>query len=125
MMIPPADDGLDECANRDGSTTSDRSTRCYQGGVLVLLILLGVAVFVASPVVSASATNEMLDGAGAGPTMMFATNAALATGCTVSETSVQVGESVTIDAPQSDNIDEYQYDKYGTGTFGEYTTQST
>ncbi|WP_436924341.1 hypothetical protein [Halosimplex amylolyticum] len=45
--------------------------------------------------------------------------------CTVSDTSVQTGESVTLDASESENADNYQYDKFGGSSFGEFTTQSS
>jgi hypothetical protein len=45
--------------------------------------------------------------------------------CTVSETNVRVGESVTLDASDSENADDYQYDKYGGSSFGEFTAQSS
>jgi|GEM_PF-2099828 len=45
--------------------------------------------------------------------------------CTVSDTTVEVGERVTIDASASENVDDYQYDKYGDSNFGEFTQQDT
>jgi len=45
--------------------------------------------------------------------------------CTVSDTSVQVGEEVTLDASASDHVDDYQYDKYGDSSFSDFTQQDT
>jgi len=45
--------------------------------------------------------------------------------CTVSETSVQVGESVTLDASGSENVHDFQYDKFGGSSFGDYTSQAS
>ena len=45
--------------------------------------------------------------------------------CTVSDTSVAVGESVTLDASASENVDAFQYDKLGGRSFGQFTSQSS
>ncbi|AZH25744.1 hypothetical protein [Haloplanus aerogenes] len=124
-MNPPTDDETDEDTHRDGSTASSRAKFRYWGSALVLLTLIGVTTFGASPVVGAGATNDTLYGGDVEPTIVFATNTDPVARCTVSETSVQVGESVTIDASDSENADDFQYDKYGNEAFGEYTTQSS
>ena len=44
--------------------------------------------------------------------------------CTVSATDVSVGETLTLDASASENVDDYQYDKYGDAGFGDFTSNS-
>ncbi|AZH24789.1 hypothetical protein [Haloplanus aerogenes] len=124
-MNPPTDDETEECTHRDGSTSSSHSTRRYWGIALVLLTLIGVTMFGASPAVGAGATSNTLYSGDGGLNLVFATNTDPVARCTVSETSIQVGESVTIDASESANADDYQYDKYGGGSFGEFTSQSS
>jgi len=122
-MNPPTDDETEERTHRDGPTSSSHSRRSYGGIALVLLALIGATVFGASTVVGADATNTALQSGDVGASLGFATTTDPAARCTVSDTSVQVGESVTIDASESENADDYQYDKYGNEAFGEYTTQ--
>ena len=122
-MNPPTDDETEERTHRDGPTSSSHSRRSYGGIALVLLALIGATVFGASTVVGADATNNALQSGDVGASLGFATTTDPAARCTVSDTSVQVGESVTIDASESENADDYQYDKYGNEAFGEYTTQ--
>jgi len=114
---------MEERRHRDESPSSNHSTRRYGGIALVLLTLIGAITFGVSPVVGADATSSALYSGDAGPSPAFATNTDPIARCTVSATSVQVGESVTIDASGSENADDYQYDKYGNEAFGEYTTQ--
>ena len=122
-MNPPTDDEMEERRHRDESPSSNHSTRRYGGIALVLLTLIGAITFGVSPVVGADATSSALYSGDAGPSPAFATNTDPIARCTVSATSVQVGESVTIDASGSENADDHQYDKYGNEAFGEYTTQ--
>jgi len=44
--------------------------------------------------------------------------------CSLSETQVEVGETLTLDASTSENADDYQYDKYGDASFGDFTSES-
>ncbi|WP_276258451.1 hypothetical protein [Haloglomus litoreum] len=120
-MTSPTDDGERGRPHREGTTPDGRSTLGCRGGALLLLALVGAAVVLASPVAGASPTNDLVDGAGEGPAAL-ATPSPVAD-CTVSETSVQVGESVTLDASASENADDFQYDRYGDTSFGEYTAQ--
>jgi len=124
-MNQPTDDETEERTHRDGSTSSSHSTFSSWGIALVLLTLTGVTMFGVSPAVGAGATSDTLYGGNGGPTMVFATDTDPVAKCTVSSTSVQVGESVTIDASASENADDYQFDKYGDGSFGDFTTQSS
>jgi len=124
-MNPPTDDETEERTHHDEPMSSSHSTRSYGGIALVLLALMGITMFGAGPVVGVDATSNALHSGDVEPSSVFATNTDPVARCTVSDTSVQVGESVTIDASGSENADDYQYDKYGNEAFGEYTTQSS
>jgi hypothetical protein len=92
------------------------------GSLLALLALAGVAVVGASPAVGTSATGSTFT-ADAGVGMVLTSDGGPVAECTVSDTSVQTGEEVTIDASGSENADDYQYDKYGDDSFGDYTSE--
>ena len=123
-MTPPTDDGTGECVRRDESTQSGPPRRGYWGIALVLLALVGTAAAGASPVVGVGATTDTGDG-GVEPTAVVAQSSDPVARCTVSATSVAVGESVTLDASASENADDYQYDRYGNEAFGDYTGRET
>ncbi|MFC7310876.1 hypothetical protein ACFQNI_00005, partial [Salinirubellus salinus] len=97
---------------------------CWMHG-LVLLTLVALAVFGATTAGSVGATTHMLDGGDVGSSPAAATSSHPVARCSVSDASVQTGESVTLDASASENTDDYQYDKFGGSSFGEFTTQSS
>mgnify|MGYP006283070157 CR=1 FL=1 len=124
-MNPWTDDETDEWNRCNRATPRRLSGLSYAGGVVVLLALVGVLIFGATPAVGGGTTSDTVSGGDVAPTMLATTNTHPVASCTVSDTSVQVGESVTIDASASENADDYQYDRYGDESFGEYTTQSS
>jgi hypothetical protein len=122
-MRPRTEVGTGKRSHGDGTTPDGHSTLGCRGSALVVLALVAVAVFLASPVAGASPSNEPVYGSVEGPAAL--TTPTAVADCTVSETSVQVGESVILDASASDHADDFQYDRYGGSSFGEYTTQSS
>jgi hypothetical protein len=123
-MNPPTDDKRGEDARLDRLPNSDITRSDWVYG-LVLLTLVALAVVGATTAGGAGAMTDTLNGGDVEPMMVLATNTTSTTSCTVSDTSVQVDESAMINAPEAEDIDDYQYDKYGDGSFGEYTTQSS
>jgi hypothetical protein len=100
------------------------------GCVLVLVVLAGVAAG-AGQVGSPDAAGGPSDAAGTGPAALTHTASATATpvpapvaACSVSATTVEVGEQVTLDASASENADSFQYAPTG-ASFGDFTSQET
>jgi len=124
-MNPWTDDETDEWNRCNRATPRRHLGLSYVGGVVVLLALVGVLILGATPAVGGGTTSDTVSGGDVAPTMLATTNTHPVASCTVSDTSVKVGESVTIDASASENADDYQYDRYGDESFGEYTTQSS
>ncbi|WP_415380963.1 hypothetical protein [Halosimplex sp. TS25] len=92
---------------------------------LVLLTLVALAVVGATTAQGAGAPTDTLDGGEVGASLPAATSSHPVAKCSVSDTSVQTGESVALDASESENADDYQYDKFGGNSFGGFTTQSS
>ncbi|MUV85196.1 hypothetical protein GJ631_01010 [Natronomonas sp. CBA1123] len=124
-MNPWIDDETDEWNRCNRATPRRLLGLSYAGGVVVLLALAGVLIFGATPAVGGGTTSDTMADGDVAPTMMAVTSSHPVASCTVSDTSVQVGESVTIDASASENAFGYQYDRYGDGSFGEYTYESS
>lgn len=95
------------------------------GGILLLAVVFGGAFGATTPSAPRADSGAAVGEIGpAGQSLADAQTVAPTARCQVSSNEVQVGEEVLLDASESENAVEYQFDKYGDGAFGDRTEQA-